>query len=98
VHVAAEHHLLAEHLPVVLGQVVVAGLVGHPLVPPVGERVGGGGGQPQALPLGGLGQDPAGHRAQLPGRRVDELVLLLDPEAERLAQSARPRRRSTNCR
>jgi hypothetical protein len=46
----------------------------------------------------GRGQDPAGHRAQLAGGRVDELVLLLDPEAERLAQLARPRRRSTNWR
>ena len=46
----------------------------------------------------GRGQDPPGHRAQLAGGRVDELVLLLDPEAERLAQVARPRMRSTNWR
>jgi hypothetical protein len=142
VHVAAEHHLLAEGLPVVLGQVPVAGLVGRHLVPPVRERVGAGGGQAQALPHGrldqrppavpdrvadlaqggadgrvhlhlgavqlgldvvaqlglGLGQDQPGDRAQLAGRRVDELVLLLDPDAERLAQPPRPRSRSTNCR
>jgi hypothetical protein len=102
VHVAAEDDLLAEHLPVVLGQVVVAGLVGHLLVPPVGERVGAGGGDPQALAFAqlglGRGQDPRGHRAQLAGLGVDKLVLLLDPEGERLAQLARPRSRSTNCR
>jgi hypothetical protein len=132
----------SRRLPVVVGQVVVAGLVGHRLVAPVRERVGAGGGDPQALvpgrldqgPAGvadgladrveggahrgvhlhhravqlgldvvaqlglGLGQDPAGHRTQLAGDRVDELVLLLDAEGEPVGQSARPSRRSTNWR
>jgi hypothetical protein len=46
----------------------------------------------------GRGQNPPGHRAQLAAGRVDELELLLDPEAERLAQVAMPRMRSTNWR
>jgi hypothetical protein len=60
VDVAAEHDLLAEDLAVVLGQVVVAALGGDLLVGPVGERVGAGGGDPQALAPGRLDQGPPG--------------------------------------